>query len=252
MFIVQLLTAACLALSGGCLNLDQTLTINENGSAVLDTTYSLTEQSIIQSRAMFKLQEQMAAYSPAVTNKQEAASMTLQDVYTRLFLDPVEDQIKKKFEELQPYGLIVDRLKIETHNTQRYISMQITIKDLAKFAETDLFRQYGFSLLKNSDGNYRFFKPRSVADNETQSVFSESDIKLLTPILSGFRVNFKLVSPGPIISGPVSKSSPNIAEWLFDYDRDPNALLALQTKDMEVIFNGKGLNLPEVTLNKKP
>lgn len=229
-------------LLNGCLNLDQTLTIQKDGSAMLDVTYSLTENSIIQAKAMLKLKEQMNAYS---MNKKPDST---QDKYVLLLLDPVQDSLRKELNSYKPYGITIKHLRVETRREFRYVSIKLAIDNLAKAAETDFFRAYGFSLTKTPNDNYRFLRPRSIAQQGSPYAFSESDIRVLTPILNGFHVEIKIVTPSRILKTNAPKSVENVAEWIFDFDNNPNAIVALQNQNFDVLFAGPGLDLPRIVM----
>lgn len=228
-------------LLNGCLNLDQTLTIQKDGSAILDVTYSLTENSIIQAKAMLKLKEQINTYSA------NTKPNPVQDTYVRLLLDPVQDSIRKELDSYKPYGITVKHLRVETRREFRYVSIRLAIDDLGKATKTDLFRVCGFSLTKTTNDNYRFLLPRSTVQLESSSL-NESDIRMLSPILNGFHVQIKLVTPSQILKTNAHKSSENTAEWVFDFDDNPNAIVALQNQNFDVLFAGPGVHLPQIVM----
>ena len=236
---LRLIALALVIALQGCLKVDETLTIEKNGSGNLDVLYSVSEQTIAQMKSMFKLRDQMAA----VTG--DDAPQTMEDRFQQIFFDPSEAQIRALFKKYESLGIQVETLKVDTRNATRTVNLKITFSDLAKVGRADFFPHHGFSLTHNSDGTYTFFRsPESDSFLRPQDVGADSG--LLSSVLTGFRVAIKVTTPGKVLETNASRRTLYNSAWIFDYDKDPKAVTALQNQKMKIIFDGNGINLPEL------
>ena len=231
-------------LAPGCLRVENTLTIKKDGSGEIDLEYSVSESAIRQLKAMRKLQGQMAmAAEESVADDEETR-------YAYMFLMPDEDQIRRECERYARHGITVDNLKIETRNAWRHVDMKILFTNLKGLAATDVFKYVGFALAKNSDGNYVFYRAA-----EPKQGFNPPDcedptvVRMLSPILGGFRVNLILKTPGRIVRTNASRKSGYTSIWTYDFERDPAAVVKIQTHRLITIFDSSGLDLPEIRQN---
>lgn len=227
-------------LNAGCLMMDQTLTLNADGSGSIDLTYSISEQAVTQTKAMLKLKEQMIAASG--TNDVPAED----DDYLCLLTDPEEHAIRERLQKYAKHGLAVDMLKVDTQDARRRVYLKVLFKDIARLAEAEFFPRNCFSLKKNSDGNYVFSRETKTKDYKIASISDSESIAFLSPLLAGFDVTLKIKTPGRILQTNGVKKSPDEVEWHFNFDQDPNAVIAAQHYPMEILFDGSGLTLPEI------
>lgn len=125
--------------------------------------------------------------------------------------------------------------------------MKLTFKNLANVAKADFFQKNGFSLSKTADGNYTLQRE---AANGNVNLLSPDMVKLFSPMLAGFNVALNVSVPGKILKTNAHKTSPqtNTATWSYDYDKAPNAFSAIQNQSFSIVFDGKGLNLPTITV----
>lgn len=229
-----------LAISG-CLKVDQTLTLEKNGSGNLEILYSIPEQTVTQMKSMFKLRDQMD------TVLGQTSPQTKEDEFERTFFDPSEEQIKRLVKKYEKFGITVDMLKVETRNAARNVSLKLVFADLGQVAKADFFPRHGFSLFRNNDNTYTF--SRSPDNDETilkPNEITPESAGLLTPVLSGFRVSLKVNTPGKILESNASRKTLYNAAWIFEFDKDPNAVELLQNLSMKIVFDGKGSKIPEV------
>ena len=126
---------ALLAVACGCLEVDETLTINPDGSGTCELAYSISEEAIVQMKAMLKLKEQMEEGSGEFdkTDKGRASD------YTFLFADPADEQLRVGFRQYEKQGLVLEDVKVETRDALRHVKMKITFPGLENLAETEFF-----------------------------------------------------------------------------------------------------------------
>jgi hypothetical protein len=238
----KLITCIAIAfLSAGCVKLDQTLVVNKDASGSLDVSYAISEDAIVQAKAAFKLREQMAME----TDKSDVA--ITDDPLTQAFLEPNADQIKQEIAKYARNGIKLESLSIKTVQGWRNVKMKLTFKNLANVAKADFFQKNGFSLSKTADGNYAL--QREASSGNINSL-SPDMVKLFSPMLAGFNVILNVSVPGKILKTNAYKTSPqtNTATWSYDYDKDQNAFSAIQNQAFSIVFDGKGLTLPTITV----
>ncbi len=232
-----ILTVVC-----GCIRLDQALTLREDGSGRLEVTYTIPEQTIEQLRAIYKLREDMDAAAERETE------FTLGQQYLRLYLEPELGKLRKDLKQYERYGVTVEKLNVESRGAARHVKFKLAFTSLAEIAKTPIFKQYGFSLSKNSDNNYVMVRaPMDTSPLPETDLSNAEATRVLSPLLSGFRVTLRVTTPSAIRATNAPKRSLRTAEWTFDFSDDPYALRTLQRVTPQIVFSGTGGKLPEVT-----
>jgi hypothetical protein len=229
-----------LLLCTGCVDLDTTLTLKPDSSGTLDVRYTVAEDAVRQFRALYGLRADLmrAGGGPDAETVRETVPF---------LLEPDENRIRAGLAPYADNGLTLERLKVDVLNNSRRVQMTLNFRSLADLARADFFAEYGFSLLRTEGGNYLLHREGYTFDsNGLADVSDPATVKMLSPFLSGFRAALKIVVPGPILETNAARPTRFAATWLHDFDRDPNALAALQSTDMTVLFQGEGLRLPQV------
>lgn len=221
----------------GCLKATQKVAIHKDGSGWFEINYNASEQAIRQTKAMLRLREQMEK----LTGDHDAAAW--QDTY--LFIDSTEEQMRKRLKRYEAQGITVDTLRVQTKSGWRSVYIKMNAKSIASAARADFYPDYGFTLAKNAQGNY-VLTHVSRNTGEATGILNEDVLDTLSPILSGFHVTSSFQVPGTILESNAKQKTANTASWVFDYDADPNAILALERQNMKIVFSGKGLTLPAV------
>ena len=226
-------------LASGCIKLNQTLTINPDASGALDVNYSISEDAVVQARAALKLKQQMTMES----DRGPADAMDSQ--MSRAFLNPSEDEIKREVAKYAKNGLKLDSLKVTTKDSWRTVKMRLSFKDLGSIAKADFFADIGFSVFRNSAGDYVLQRE---ASGHNAYLLSPDMMKLLTPTMTGFNVVINVAVPGKILKTNAHRTSGNTATWSYNFDRAPDAMSALQSQQFTIVFEGKGVSLPTIKL----
>jgi len=219
-------------LVSGCLKLDETLSIHEDGSAAIDLSYAISEQAVNQMKTLLKVRSQMAVLS--------GEESQARNDHSELFLNPIEQNIRREIQKYEKFGVRIERLKVQAHDNWRQVDLKISCRNLAEMAKTDLFSQYGFSLSKDSDGNYTFFRDRENSNEASSANLPDAEtLKMMTPVLQGFKAVFRINTPGKILKTNAHVTDPYNALWAFDFDRSPDAIVALQDQQFSAVFEGK-------------
>ena len=230
--------------SSGCLTMEHYLTFKEDGSATYRLKYSITEQAIVQFRAMEKLKSQLAEASG-----EPPPGIEMEPLF-HLFLDPDEASLREAITKYESQGIILKDLEVSHLSARRKVEIKLDINDLAKVAESDLFKLHGFNLTQDKTGNYTFYRePHINRPGEIVSIPTEKELKQLIPIVSGFNTTVRIKVPGNIKSTTAFDKSHNRASWIFDFDREPGAIQALQRQAFRVVFSAPGTKFPEMKYN---
>jgi len=242
-----LLSAGLLAITSGCIQVDETLTIEKNGSGSLELLYTIPEQTVSQMKAMYSLKDRMDE------TLGQASPQTIEEAFERMFFDPTEDQIKRVLKKYEPLGVKTETLRVENRNSGRSVNLKVTFTSLEKISKADFFPEYGFTLLRNQNETYTFFRAAENTGTDPQGPGAKpQEPGLLSPIMSGFRVALKVTTPGKIIQTNASRKTLYNAAWIYDFEKDPNVLTTIQNQPMKIIFESKGLQIPEIRQTRQP
>jgi hypothetical protein len=232
--LIVTLLAAC-----GCLEVDEALTINRDGSGTCELAYSISEQAIVQMKAMLKLKAQMEE----AAGESDKASTGKGADYTFLFAEPADEHLRRGFGQYEKHGLVLEDLKVEARDGRRNVRMKISFPGLDSLSKTEFFPEHRLSIARNPEGSC-VLELVPMSGEKVPRITDEDTVRQLVPLLSGFRVTLKVNTPGRITETNASEKSDRTATWTFDFDKNPNAVPDLQNGLMKVVFDGSGLDLP--------
>lgn len=234
------------ALSTGCIDVDQKLVLNADGSGTLDVKYNVPEETVSRVRGMMALSEQLSGVAEA------GLPPVPDDEYVKLVFDPDEAALRKKLDSYKPYGIRTDELKVQTVGAVRRVYIKVSFADISKVAKADFFKDYGFSLVKSEKNNYVLYtRSPSQVNLDPGWDFSKPEVsRSLTPMMAGFRFNVNVKLPGRILKTNAHRQpSPVMAEWTYDFNADPNAVVRLQKEQFSAIFESAGVMIPQFRQN---
>jgi hypothetical protein len=237
--MIIMLTAVIL--SAGCLKMDHTLYLREDGTMTYKLKYSISEQAISQFIAAEKLKDKLAEA------RGEPPPASNLDPLLQIFLNPDEASLRKELEKYEKDGLVIKKLDVKASSARRYIELNVDISDPAKLSQSDFFRRNGFNLTKDRSGNYIFYRePHINRPGEIIKQPTEQELRQMIPILAGFKTTVHINTPGTVISTTAFNNSVGAVSWTFDFDRDPGAIQALQHQAFRVVFKAPAATLPEL------
>jgi hypothetical protein len=229
------------ALSAGCIRSESKLTLNADGTAAFEISYSMAEQTINQIKAVRKLRDDLNQAGDA------AQQPSWQDAFIDVFADPVEERIREEIAKYEPYGIAAEKVEVQSRNNWRYMLIKIRCSDLAAMGKTHLFREYGFSLERKDDGTYLMTRVQQCPPPPAKPDYDDPETaRLLGSILSGYSIRISVQAPGRIVGGNATRVSLYSADWDFDFNRDHDAMTKFQNHELKLQFQGKGLELPLV------
>ncbi|MBK1649377.1 hypothetical protein [Rhabdochromatium marinum] len=225
-------------LLGGCVKVEQTLTLAKDGSGTLDIRYGMSEQTLAQLAAMQQIAERMGQ---TATEGAGAAPPFDFDAAT----------VRQQFETHHPEGIALISLESETLDGWKYMNLKLSFEDLAALQQTQLFSDGQMSLSRNAAGNYVLRLsigtgeaiPSSpvTADDPTQAAIMQQ----MAGLFAGMRIVTTVVAPSAVIASNATKLEDRTATWVFDVDEDPTLVAQLQQMELRLVFDSQGVELTE-------
>lgn len=242
----------------GCMEISQNIVVDQAGSGHIELYCIIPERTIVQFKAMRKLQAEMEKAAGKDVLRNSAADGETFALEKRLYrnlgllMDGVEEQIRSRLSVYRKDGISVDHLKISVRNASRHIRLKLHFTDIAKAAQTELFRtHWPLDLVKTDDGNYLLRNSvRLGSEPGPSEPPDDKELKSVEPVFLGFKARFKISVPGDILKAGTNRKSKRSAVWLYDFNSDSRAFYAFQRGEMNVLFDGEGLGLP-VTVQEK-
>jgi len=154
-----------------------------------------------------------------------------------------EAKIREDFKKYEEMGITLKKVSSETRDGWRYVHVDIDFKDVSRLKETKVFSDTDFSISRNEAGDYVVtFSPGG--DQDMMDAEPEM-MAMMMPMLKGMRVATKINTPTDIVSTTAPVKSARSASWVIDVDQDPESFKQLKGMTMQVVFSGKGVNIPE-------
>jgi hypothetical protein len=215
----------------GCIKVDQTLTLNADGSGTLAMRYGMAEETLAQLRAM----QQMAGPGG------EGLSMEQE---TPFDFDP--EELRAEFEADRPAGVELTALSSEVVNGWKFIDLEIAFDDIRALKRTELFEDSRLAITQLRNGNFRVTQRGSGGADLSGDAAGRALMPQMTAMLAGFRIVQSIVVPGEIIKTNASRVDGRRASWVFDIADDPDVMQTLAETDLELVLSGEGVSLPAV------
>lgn len=217
----------CLLVGAGCMKVDQTLSIHKDGSAELQVSYGMSEQTVEQMKAMQAMGEKDKGEKPEANP-----------------FDFDEAKIREQMKPMEKEGVKLLEVKTEKKDGWQFMHLKLAIDSLPNLMKTEFFKDDALTLTRNADGNYVFEQKSGGEGNDEQ--MNEEMMKQMLPMFAGFRAAMTIKTPSDIIETNATEKGDKSASWIYDVDKDPSALMKAQKANMRLVFSGKGLNLPEI------
>lgn len=217
----------------GCVQVEQTLTLNADGSGSLAVSYGMSKEDVAQMEAMSR----EAFEAEGMTNDPEAYAM----------FDFDEDDIRADFKAYEQHGVTLQSVKTAESNGWKYVHLNVKFKSLEGLSRTEFISDRTISLVRDEEGHYLFRQAAAQTPAEEEAAGKEQDdvAAAMADLMKGFRAVMIVRAPSKILSSNAGASDETSATWEFDLAKDPNALERAQKLDMQVRFDGTGLSLPE-------
>ena len=205
----------------GCVRVEQTITLNPDGSGVLAVQYGMALETVADLEARLKADSENGEAPPSL-----------------LSFD--ENQVREDFKELEPQGILLQDIRTWASDGFKYMRLSVRFSSLDALSKTEFLSDRNFVLRRTPENDYELRQtspPVDPAQAEAQAMMSG--------LLAGFRAELAVELPGPIIEANADAREGRRAVWVFDLEKDPHALSRAQQMDLRVVFSGAGLSLSE-------
>lgn len=227
LFIAFCLLAAVL---GGCIHIDQTLTLHSDGTGTIDLVYAMPEDQPgdIQAAARAVIEQSAPNGNPVP-----------------MPFDQSDADVRGEFKTYERHGVFLQSVRTESRNGWKYRTMAIRFQSLQGLARTGILADRTLSLTRDERGNYVLVQAAGKKSGDYLAMVEQiqSD-PILSELLTGFRAAIRVQTPGRILESNATQKSERMAAWLYDSDRDPHAIENVQRATMRIVFDGRGLKIP--------
>lgn len=213
--------------STGCVRVEQTLRLNDDGSGVLSLRYGMAESDLAEMEALAKSQ---------------LAEEGVTDAGPINPFEFNEAEVRKDFEAYRSLGVTLEDIRTEAVEGWKYMNLRVAFASLAGLGQTEFLSDRQLTLTRLAEGRYELVQ---AAPPGTGEATQEMDTELLAGLMKGFRAELKVEVPGAVVESNADERAPSAATWIFDVDRDARALERAQRAAMRVVFEKPGLVLKE-------
>jgi hypothetical protein len=217
-----------LLLSVSCIRVEQTLTLQADGSGTFDLRYGMSEEDAAEMKRM-------------AGQAAEAEGLAAGEAPQSPF-DFDEESVRKDFEEYRSSGVTLEKVKSETVDGWKYINLTVRFASLKSLAETEFVSDRGLSLTRRPDGHYEFRQAAPPQETEPD-VGAVGD--MMNEVMKGFHATVRVVVPSRIVESNADRAEDRAVTWEFDLARDARALERARKMDLRVVFDGQGIDLPD-------
>lgn len=229
--MATILVLGVLLVLAGCIKVDQTLTLNPDGSGTLEMRYGMSEQTLAQLQAM----QQMSA--------QGGQGMSMQPEQPFRF---DEAEVREAFDADKPAGVELTALSSEVVDGWKYIDLTVSFEDVRALKRTELFEDSALTITRMGGGDYRLTQRGGGNEVSAPGASEQQLMQQMSAMLAGFRIAQTVVAPGEIIESNADVVDGRRATWVFDIAEDPSVISSLAQTNLELVFEGDGVELPTI------
>ena len=218
----------------GCVHVEQSLTINPDGSGTLEVNYGMPLETIAQMESL----SQQASAMEGFTNDTETTSL----------FDFNEEDIRKDFKDYERHKVTLDSVQTIESNGWKYVNLKVKFAHLKGLSKTELIADRSISLTKNEDGSYVFKQTAPEMANDLTNIegVDQAAIQaMMVEMMKGFYASLRVNTPGKVLETNAQRQEDQTAIWEFDLEKDKQALDRAQKLNTFVKFDGQGLDLEE-------
>ncbi|MCS6770706.1 MAG: hypothetical protein NZ740_01615 [Kiritimatiellae bacterium] len=142
-----------------------------------------------------------------------------------------ESQIREDFKDYEAQGIRLEHVAVRETEGRKEVELRIWFESLNALARTEFLSDRQILLRRLEDGSMEFAQiapPIQPAALDLQESLREA--------LKGFRAELAVETPADILEANADRMEGRRAVWMFDVDRDPDALRRVQLLNLRVRF----------------
>jgi hypothetical protein len=209
-----------------CVHVEQTLSLNQDGSGTLMVQYAMTLEALREIEARLR---------------EESASLG-EEVSMPFTFD--ETQIREDFKEYEAIGVRLEEVASWEDDARRTVRLKMRFDSLGALTQTEFLSDRQLSVRRLNDGSMEFTQIAPPSDSMMADVAD-----LMRELMEGFRAVLRVETPTDIIDSNADFAEARVACWIFDVARDPDALMRAQKLDLRVRFAAGNPPMPEFPPN---
>ena len=210
---------AALSLSTGCVQVEQALVLNEDGSGTLHLRYSVAAEAL----AALSLPGQAPA--PIAIS---------------------EEDIRRDLARYRPFGIRLLDARVDQGRERTEVDLRLGFDDLRSLALTSFFADNRLRLAPLEGG--RWVLEQNLVPPDARDL----DVDLHPPgqapregFPEDFRAVFVVTVPAAILETNADAVEGRTARWVLGAEGKPEAIRFARGEPMRLVFDGEGLTLPE-------
>lgn len=238
-FVLSLLG---ILLTAGCVKIDSTLDLAENGSGTWRVVYAMPLHMIRQMEFSQGISRDIQSATPSGG---AALVDRMQDI-PYLF---EEEAIRRRFKMLSVQGIVLDKVQTRSSGGWRHVDMTVRFTKLENLFRQPFMDGLGVAVSGAGTGSCKLsISLPEMGQAETLPNPEDSAVSAkISPFMNGLRIISRIGVPGDIRNSTSLTSDGRRATWEWDYDKDARALPRLARDRMIVVFDGSGSTLRDFT-----
>lgn len=211
-----------LLLVPACVQVEQTLTLEQSGSGTLLVQYAMDLETLAEIEARARAEaEALGEEAPIPLSFDEA-------------------QIREDFKAYEPIGVTLEDALSWEADGKKTVRLKIRFSSLAALTQTEFLSDRQLRVRRLEDGSMEFTQiapPTDPGMAELQDLMRE--------LMAGFRAVLAVETPTDILETNADERDARVARWIFDVERDRRALARAQQLDLRVRFAAGDPPMPE-------
>ncbi len=205
-----------------CVQVEQTLTLEQDGGGTLIVQYAMSLEMLAEIEARARAEaEELGEEVPVPLSFDEA-------------------QIREDFKEYEPLGITLEEAASWEADGKKTIRLKMRFTSLAALTQTEFLSDRQLRVRRLEDGSMEFTQVAPPAD----PMMAEMQ-DLMREMMAGFRAVLTVETPTDILETNADEQDARLARWIFDVERDPRALARAQQLDLRVRFAAGDPPMPE-------
>ncbi len=221
-FISRFFFAVAAAVLSSCIKVDQDLVLNGDGTGSFHVRYGMKVETIAQIEQMAK------AGQPGDSPPQMPFHFD-------------EAKVRKDFVVYAKDGVTLESFKSEVLDGWKFIELRMKFATLDGLGRTDFLADRKLALRR--DGDRYVLEQRPDSPHVPEKNADEPAVQdMMAAMMKGFHAGMSVQVPGDVVECNGAQDGRKVS-WVFDLEKDPQAMKKAQQLNMKVTFKGDGLKL---------
>lgn len=218
----QFLAAALPLLLGGCLELDQTMTLDKDGALAVRLEYTVDETVLPVLQEGRRLIDRWQGQADTGSDETGLGWLLSEEAAKKHFAGP---------------GLRLVEHRVKPKGERRHVTVRCHATDGKRALNEGVFGDFSLSRAKTGD----FVLRADLAASPDPVTRDGEAAAKLQALCRGLRIRLEIETPTPIVSTTGTRSGTRRAVWEFRVEDGGDADFLRRPPDIQVVFRGEGL-----------